>query len=179
MKANIKVRLGPSNGKNPRPVVLDDQLLTPLSSRLIQNLANAKGSAPLLLAAVPNHAADLSEWHRRRELLIHAGAEVCLIEADENGNLTWSAICAKLHDLQLDSVMVEGGATVIDSILRANTKQPGIIQSAIVTISPNTIGPQGIGYETELPLKGGDGSGLVFDADIQLGPDRVAALRGN
>lgn len=171
------MRLPDAPPHTPRPVILDDELLTPLSSRLLQNAANGTGRAPLILAACPVHAADIAEWHRRRESLTHAGAEVVLIETEGRRQLAWSAIRTKLREMHLFSVMVEGGATVIDSLLAANAKQPGMIQAALITVAPTPIGEEGTGYTTALPLDGGEASGLRYCDALELTPDRVVALK--
>lgn len=171
------VRLGSATNKHPRPVVLDNELQTPLSSQLIRNATNGSGRVPLILAARPHHAADVADWHRRREMLTHAGAEVALVESETDDKLTWPAIRATLHDHHLFSVMVEGGATVIDSLLAANAEQPGMVQSVIVTVGAKPIGADGVSYTTPLPLDGGEKSGLKFAEALELAPDRIVALR--
>ncbi|KAI3617442.1 hypothetical protein CBS9595_003351 [Malassezia furfur] len=173
----LNVRLGSAPKKHPRPVVLDNELRTPLSSRLIRNAADGTGRAPLLLAAQPHHAADVADWHRRREALTHAGAEVVLVEAGAEDKLTWPAIRATLEEHHLFSVMVEGGAQVIDSLLAANAEQPGMVQSVIVTVGAKPIGEDGITYTTPLPLNGGEKGGLTFAEALELAPDRIVALR--
>ncbi|KAI3624455.1 hypothetical protein GLX27_003247 [Malassezia furfur] len=173
----LNVRLGSATNKHPRPVVLDNELQTPLSSQLIRNATNGSGRVPLILAARPHHAADVADWHRRREMLTHAGAEVALVESETDDKLTWPAIRATLHDHHLFSVMVEGGATVIDSLLAANAEQPGMVQSVIVTVGAKPIGADGVSYTTPLPLDGGEKSGLKFAEALELAPDRIVALR--
>lgn len=172
------VRLASPAPKHPRPVVLDDDLRTPLTSRLLRNLAEGNGRPPLLLAATPHHAADISEWSRRREMLTHAGAEVALVDADGQGQLTWAAIRAKLQELQLHSVMVEGGAAVINNLLAAHAAGQTQIQTALITVSPKAIGPKGLGYSATLPLDGGASNNLTYTEALELTPDRVVALRG-
>lgn len=171
-------RLAPEPAHNPRPVVLDDALRMPLDCRLLKNAADGSGRTPLILAMYPVNAADVAEWNRRREVLTHAGAEVAIVESETEGILTWDAILTRLQQFHLFSIMVEGGATVIDSLLTAHATNPPKVQAAIVTISPNPLGTDAYGYKTSLPLAGGEASALQYAETLELDGDRVVALRG-
>ena len=52
------------------------------------------------------------------------------------------ALCGELYTLGIRSLMVEGGARVIESFLQA-----GVTKSLIITVCPILVGTEGIGYQ--------------------------------
>ena len=89
-------------------VVLDTRLRLPLASRLVRS---ATARAPVLvLTAVASSA--------KRRALEARGVAVVRVRARE-GRLDPHAVVAKLHELGLGSVMVEGGSEVLGSFLSA------------------------------------------------------------
>lgn len=56
----------------------------------------------------------------------------------------------KLRSLGISSLMVEGGARVIDSFLQANLSTP-CIESLIVTVAPTLVGASGVAYGATTP----------------------------
>lgn len=60
-----------------------------------------------------------------------------------------------LHNLNIRSVMVEGGARIIQCFLSetqpdAEGKNVPIVDSIIITVAPTIVGAGGIGYECDL-----------------------------
>lgn len=51
--------------------------------------------------------------------------------------------------MQVNTLMVEGGARVIASFLAENAAR-GIIDSIIVTVAPTLVGGEGVGYRVDL-----------------------------
>jgi 2,5-diamino-6-(ribosylamino)-4(3H)-pyrimidinone 5'-phosphate reductase len=58
-----------------------------------------------------------------------------------------------LHDLNIRSVMVEGGARVIGSFFAETTPLEtgeGIIDTLIMTVAPTLVGADGVGYGVKI-----------------------------
>lgn len=112
----------------PQPVVLDSQLRTPPSARLL----TGGGRSPWIVCA---SGADAG----RRGVLEMCGA--CLVEVatDADGRLQIPAVLTALASRGIRSVMVEGGAAVIRSFLAAH-----VVDYLVLTIAPVLIG--GVGY---------------------------------
>jgi 3,4-dihydroxy 2-butanone 4-phosphate synthase/GTP cyclohydrolase II len=112
------------DGANPRPVVLDTHLRTPASCRLVQ-----RNDRAVWLAS----AANQSEG--RQAALTRAGA-VCLpCSLNSRGQIELHALLQKLYDRGIHSLMVEGGAQVITSFIRAR-----LADLFIITVSPALVG---------------------------------------
>jgi 3,4-dihydroxy 2-butanone 4-phosphate synthase/GTP cyclohydrolase II len=115
----LTVRLAP--GANPQPVVLDSQLRIPDTCHLL-----ASPVLPLWIVCAPG-APD-----GRRAALEARGVRVlCLESAPESLPGRWPAIRALLAATGVRSLMVEGGARVIGSLLAA-----GCADALSVTIAP-------------------------------------------
>lgn len=108
-------------GKNPQIVVLDAELRSPIESNVVQNGAWIIGA--------------WGAQRERRKRLEAAGAEVRLFSADNNQYLPLTQLLTWLYEKGIRSLMVEGGAQVITSFLRA-----GLVDRVIVTISPQYVG---------------------------------------
>ena len=119
----LSVRL--VEGAHPRPVVLDTCLRTPLTARLLQH----KDGCPWLVGAVDNPA-------DRVAAVTGAGAEVlpCRRESSK-GRLDLTQTLGLLHARGIRRLMVEGGARVITSFIRAQ-----LVDLFIITIAPKLVG---------------------------------------
>ena len=111
-------------GKNPQPVILDTQLRIPADAKLIQR-------------------SDLSPWivsaknipKSRKKALECAGATVLPCEIGADGKINLFALMDLLNELEINSVMVEGGARVITSFVNSR-----LVDQFIITITPKLIG---------------------------------------
>jgi 3,4-dihydroxy 2-butanone 4-phosphate synthase/GTP cyclohydrolase II len=119
----LSVRL--VEGPHPQPVVLDTCLRTPCGARLLQR----KDCRSWLVGAVDNPV-------DRVAAVTEAGAEVlpCLRE-EENGWLDLHQTLHMLHARGIRRLMVEGGARVITSFIRAQ-----LVDLFIITIAPKLVG---------------------------------------
>ncbi|HEX9617631.1 MAG TPA: RibD family protein [Anaerolineales bacterium] len=135
----LNVRL--VEGKNPRPVVLDSQLRTPLGANLLKGLPGP-GRPPLIVATerVPV---------RRAAALESAGAQVLRLPSGEDGHVSLPALLQRLPALGIGSLMVEGGAAVITSFLSQR-----LVDFFLLTIAPVLVG--GLRAVGDLP-EGGSG----------------------
>jgi len=119
----LSVRL--VDGPHPQPVVLDTRLRTPLEARLLQGLAGR----PWLVGAAENPQDKVTA-------MTAAGADVlpCRREAHDN-RLDLTQTMRILHQRGIRRLMVEGGARVITSFIRAR-----LVDLFIITIAPKLVG---------------------------------------
>lgn len=162
-----KVRLDGYTGPSPRPIVLDRDLRTPPTCRLMDV---ARVSPPILMACPPSEPDALHGWRKRKEALEEAGFLVECVDM-EGTQLSWSSILQRLAALHLSSVMIEGGAGVIDSVLQTHTVSP-MIDVVLVTVAPTVVGEEGYGYTTSLF----DMPAWHEASRCSLSPDTVIAL---
>lgn len=122
-----------------------------------------------------------NERIRRKSALQNAGARVIEVAA-EGDMISIPHLLARLRELSIRSLMVEGGARIIQSFLAASgdpisetSRGAGAVDTIIVTVAPTLVGSDGVGY----------GSNLLADALPALrhvgtevfGRDAVVALQ--
>ncbi|SJL02327.1 related to RIB7-HTP reductase [Armillaria ostoyae] len=131
----------------PRPVILDPQLRLPTTCKLLDNYRRGKGRRPWVLCIhEPQVARDV--WTTRLEALQAAGALVVPVQATNalQGLLLVPSVLQTLHELGVQSLMVEGGARVIGSFLAERDS----VDTVIITIAPKFVGSQGVGYGVDI-----------------------------
>ncbi|NIQ38813.1 MAG: GTP cyclohydrolase [Proteobacteria bacterium] len=111
-------------GQNPQPVVLDTRLRTPLSSNLFNH-----GKRQPWIATI--QGADVSRQRR----LETKGAHVFRFPSDEHGWVTLEPLLHKMAEMGINSLMVEGGARVLTSFMRAR-----LANQVVITIAPLIVG---------------------------------------
>lgn len=104
--------------KQPARIVLDSQGRLPLDARIWED-------APQLIVATSNAKAENLQNLRRN------GATVLEIA----GGIRWKPLLEQLYALHITSILIEGGARVAGSALRA-----GIVQKAAFFVAPMLIG---------------------------------------
>jgi len=92
-------------------VILDSKLRLPLCSRLVQSTAKAGGGAEDILVFCS------SEADKKRKELESLGIRVEKAPASADGRLDICAILRRLGELDIISLMIEGGASVSGSVL--------------------------------------------------------------
>jgi len=112
------------NGRNPLRIIVDSQLRLPLTARVI-----AEGAARQTLVATT----DKAETERARELE-HLGAEVLRLPACESG-VDIAELLRELGRRRIESVLVEGGARIVTSLLAAH-----LVDRFVIAIAPKIIG---------------------------------------
>lgn len=117
----LTVRLVP--GRSPQPVVVDSRLRTPPAARLFAGRGGA------WIATTPEANDD------RRAGLEASGARVMRFPAWANGWVDLPALLAALSEQGIAHVMVEGGARIITSFLRAR-----LVDYAVITVAPQFLG---------------------------------------
>lgn len=114
----------------PIPVVVDPNLRWQVEGSNVQQLA-AKGRGKDIL--IVSGASLMSE-------LRPPVFDVVTVAADDNRTIDWRDILLALSRRGIKSVMIEGGATIISSLLT----QPELVDSVIVTIAPTWLGQGGV-----------------------------------
>jgi GTP cyclohydrolase II len=113
-------------GRSPAPVVLDTRLRTPPTARV---LVAAGPDRPVRIACTS--AAE----EARIAPLAARGASVLRLPAQDNGWVDLPSLLDSLGKASVRRLMVEGGARVLTSFLRA-----GLGDYAVVTIAPRLLG---------------------------------------
>jgi GTP cyclohydrolase II len=145
------------SGRSPAPVVLDSRLRTPPEARLF-----APGPARRPVRIACTLAAD----EGRRAALTARGAEILALPAWENGWVDLGALMDALGAAGVERIMVEGGAKVLTSFLRAE-----LGDYAIVTLAPRLLG----GLAAVGALEGARRPRLASVTSHRLGDDVVLA----
>ncbi|VEU24020.1 DEKNAAC105196 [Brettanomyces naardenensis] len=118
-----------------RPIIIDPsfKLRTIFQrSKLHENCVNGVGLAPLVV--IDRHS--LVEGH---------GIDTLVLDVDpKTGKFSWLDIFKALREKGIRSVMVEGGATVINSLLRRGEDGLFVVNSLIVTVAPIYLGSGGV-----------------------------------
>lgn len=135
--------------RDPLRVVCDSQLRIPMDSRLVESAAQT----PLLIATASND-------ERKRSLLEACGAEVIRLP-DGEGHVDLDALLTELGSQRVDSLLVEGGGTLLASVF-----EQGLVDETIIYLAPKIVGGAGARSPVE-------GMGVTRMADArQLGvPD--------
>jgi diaminohydroxyphosphoribosylaminopyrimidine deaminase/5-amino-6-(5-phosphoribosylamino)uracil reductase len=120
---SLTVRL--AKGETPLRVVVDSQLRIPLNCRV---LSDGHGSQTIVLTT---HDADLGQLHKIEDL----GARVFAISANPEGQVDLAAAMRRLAGEGIRSILVEGGARLATSLLKA-----GLVDKLLVVIAPKIIG---------------------------------------
>ena len=110
------------DGASPRPVVLDSKLRMPPDSHLMTHPAG-------VVIATNGH-----DGTRDRHLL-GLGATLLQLPSTTAGQIDLHALLGSLAELGIHSVMVEGGAAVINSFLREQ-----LVDYVLVTVAPVFLG---------------------------------------
>ena len=146
----LTVRLAP--GESPLRVVVDSSLRTPMGAAVL-----ARGAAGGTVLAVNRRAPE--DRCRMAESL---GATVLRLPSEPGGGVDLGALLSGLHGIGVGSVMVEGGAALITSLLRVR-----LVDRLAVCIAPKILGA-GIEAVGDLGIR--DLSGAVALADPAFTP---------
>jgi riboflavin-specific deaminase-like protein len=112
-------------GTSPLRVVVDSTLRTPPSAAVL-----AEGAAAGTVLAVTDRAPA-----KRRERALSLGVNVLILPSDLDGRVDLKALLEELAVLDVGSVMVEGGATMITAFLRAR-----LVDRLAVCVAPKILG---------------------------------------
>ena len=118
---HLNVRL--VQGGDPQPVVLDSHLRFPLEARLLS------GACPPWIATLPG--AD----PQKQVQLERLGARVLKLPPGADGRVSLPALLECLGEIGMNSLMVEGGSSVITAFLRQK-----LVDRLVLTIAPVLVG---------------------------------------
>lgn len=140
-------------GAQPQPIILDSKLRTPPDARCLT------GPRPAWVAAT---AVDFAQ----RAAIEAAGGRVFHVPPDAQGQVDLLALLQTLAANGIRTLMVEGGATVIQRFL-----QQRLANSAVITIAPRFIG--GLRVLTGNPATITISPSLINPSSFQLGEDLI------
>ena len=145
----LTVRLVP--GRSPARIVVDAKLRTPVSARVYQGPGRR-------ILVTSNHRSD-EELTPYRE----SGVEVIRVPEGPRGLLDLREALRNLYEMGIRKLMVEGGGTLIYTLLAS-----GLVDELRVTIAPTVIGA-GVSFANP-PVKGG---GAEIWAKLRLKETRI------
>jgi 5-amino-6-(5-phosphoribosylamino)uracil reductase/diaminohydroxyphosphoribosylaminopyrimidine deaminase/5-amino-6-(5-phosphoribosylamino)uracil reductase len=149
-------------GDDPLRVVVDSTLRTPPQAAVL-----AGGAASGTVLAATEVAPE-----RRRKRALSSGATVLALPADAEGRVDLGALMEELGTLGVGSLMVEGGATLITSFLKA-----GLVDRLAVCVAPKILG-DGIQAVGDLGIRDLSRSLALADATVEpYGVDLVLSGR--
>lgn len=125
----------------PRPVVIDPHGRWQLNSETkILNLAReGRGKAPWIVTMKKPKVEML-------QLLKSVGGEYIVLESDSSNmrstQLGWDSVLRTIKDKGVQSIMIEGGAGVINALLLPENAH--MVHSVIITIAPTWLGQGGV-----------------------------------
>ncbi|KAG7662789.1 RIB7 [[Candida] subhashii] len=138
-KLNCRYEIDHTVPHHPRPIIVDPQARWKYQGSNVSKVYNAGlGKAPYIIVA---EGAKIDPESEKAVQL--AGGQYIRFPVQPNGGLCWHQVLTKLHDLDIQSIMIEGGAHVIDGILKFHKIQP-TINSLIITIAPVYLGKNGV-----------------------------------
>ena len=149
-------------GRNPARVILDSRLRIPLEAKVLTN----QDEAAAIIATTAR--ADQAKFSRLREM----GTEVLIIPEDDKGDIDLRHLLSILGQRGISSVLAEGGAEVITSLLRLN-----LADKLVVIVAPKIMG-KGIEAVGELNIADVSQSlKLSFVKTYRMGEDLVIEAR--
>jgi diaminohydroxyphosphoribosylaminopyrimidine deaminase/5-amino-6-(5-phosphoribosylamino)uracil reductase len=149
-------------GASPLRVVIDSTLRTPPEAAVL-----ADGAASGTVLAVTDRAPA-----ENRERVLSLGATVLELPSDLDGRVDLAALLGELVASGVGSAMVEGGATLITSFLRA-----GLVDRLAVCVAPKILG-DGIEAIGDLGIRHLSRSLTLVDATVELyGVDLILSGR--
>lgn len=123
----------------PLRIILDSHLRIPMGSRLVRSAKEY----PLLIVCNEN-TRDREEGTNRIQKLEEAGAKVWTLP-EKNGHPDLNVLMQRLGEEKIDSVLIEGGGTVNEAVLKAH-----IVHHVYAYIAPKIFG----GEDAKTPVEG-------------------------
>jgi diaminohydroxyphosphoribosylaminopyrimidine deaminase/5-amino-6-(5-phosphoribosylamino)uracil reductase len=154
-------------GRNPVRIICDTKCRLPLDSNIVRTAKNvrtilavgngieAADECRVTEKSVVIDAVSDETLQRKLETLKSAGVEVLETET-KDGHIDLNVLMHRLGEMGIDSVLVEGGGTLNDSLLRT-----GLVNELNVYIAPKLFG----GKDAKTPV---EGSGVDEVADAYM-----------
>ena len=125
IKDNPELTVRLVRGRNPLRIIVDSALKIPAKSKVLQNLSQNK-----TIIATIKKASD-PQFQRLTKL----GAEIITVAADKQGNVDLKKLFKILAERNISSLLIEGGAQIITSILINN-----LANRLVTVIAPKILG---------------------------------------
>lgn len=156
---------GADSESQPRPIIVGSSLPEDwLAQCKATSLAQAgKALQPWRICA-DAATGNVSGWRWEGDVLKMSPAS--------DGRMDWKLVLEALLDRGIRSVMVEGGASVINELLQ----RPDLVDSVIVTIAPTFLGKEGVQVAPPAIAVGGEPVNAVSLQEVawcQFGQDMV------
>lgn len=130
----LTTRLSNKEGKDPIRIVVDNKARIPLNAKVI----NSSLSAPMILAVA-------DEMPKEKLRMLNNKKVKVITVGDREGKVDLNRLMDELYNIQIDSVLIEGGGNLNYSALNA-----GIVDKVLMFISPKIIG----GSQSKTPFEG-------------------------
>jgi diaminohydroxyphosphoribosylaminopyrimidine deaminase / 5-amino-6-(5-phosphoribosylamino)uracil reductase len=143
-------------GRNPLRVVVSESLLIPEKSKILESGKDAK----TLIATTKN------EKDHQFQIIASSGVEMVTVQQDKQGNVDLRKLLKILAKRGISSILVEGGAGIITSLLKND-----LAKRLVTIIAPKIIGK---GIEAVGDLQISDlkyAKKLCFQKIRRIGPD--------
>ena len=114
------------NGRNPLRIICDTHLRTPLSAKVVQTAAE---TPTLIATACPDEG--------KQDAFRQCGCQVLSLP-EKDGHVELRALMSALGNLNIDSVLLEGGST-----LNWSTLESGVVQKVQCYVAPKLFGGSG------------------------------------
>ncbi|KAK3353048.1 5-amino-6-uracil reductase [Lasiosphaeria hispida] len=143
---NCRLSSPPSQpAHHPRPIVIDPRCRWDFTAeaKVLQLARAGRGLAPFVVTAArepPEERVRLLEGCGGK--FIYVAAEPDAADGAGGARLRWADVLAAVKCEGLDSIMIEGGGHVINSLLAAPDNE--LVDSVIVTIAPTWLGQGGV-----------------------------------
>lgn len=151
------------DGRNPLRVVVDSRLRTPRTANILSD-GNQDNTLLVVTSSAPN---------RRIEMVRNLGAQVLVAKSDHEGRVDLAHTLRRLRLMGIRSIMVEGGARMITSLLHSH-----LVNRVVICIAPKLIGagieavgdlgidslPQAITFSSYSFVRSGED--MLFDGQI-------------
>ena len=124
LRDNPRLTVRLASGRDPVRVVADSAVRTPLDCHLL-----TQAPERTIIAASENAPGERVEAARR------LGARVLFVRTGEDGRLDLADLLARLWGAGIRSVMVEGGAGIVTSLLRWR-----LVDRLVVCVAPKVVG---------------------------------------
>ena len=159
------------NGRNPIRIICDSSLRIPPDSRIIQTAKDV----PTIIATTSYNKKNDHAKNEKRHLLQELGCTVISTGADPDPHhVNLEILMRKLTEMQIDSILAEGGGTLIASLFRKK-----YVNQVRAYIAPKIFG----GRDAKTPVEGlgvrtPDDAYIIEHAETKrIGDDFVIAGR--
>lgn len=185
----LTLSLGEGLKHQPRPIIFDPWIrwgTVAESSKVFKLALEGKGRGPWVIGGWQKEAEGTRRVVQLDTLLERAGGRVMSIEPKghryirEGEHLDWEDILRKLRVNGIESLMIEGGAGVIQGLLTGENRR--LVSSVIITLAPVWLGKGALVVNPEEEQQEEDGlvrplAALTDTTSQQVGADTIICGR--